>query len=252
MKKISDLDGEKSSIDERFSDKNVAEHISCYYNALKSYVGGEPLSNAFAAAIKSLPTALPYQKQPVPEKERVLATWDFICTVFGSNENTQESFIERTLKYFERRLSRYISSKVPNALALEKLSHKKFTFADMVENFVLGGDAHPKRQGAHVSIWAKIYYCLMCGEGEAAIETAEGNRLGAAVRSFVRETPGKKRTYATEAHIELSNNGESDDVYYTAVLALITKNLPYVSALNKRHFFKSMDDMIHFVVNKKQ
>lgn len=254
MKKISDIDGEKSTIDERFADKNIAEHISCYYNALRSYVGGESLSITFAAAIKSLPSALPYQKQPVPEKERVLTTWDFICTVFGSHnsnkENASESFIECTLKYFERRLSHYINSRVPNILALEQLSHRKFTFADKVENFILGSDAQLRMQGARVSIWAKIYYCLMCGEGEAAIATAEGNRLGAAIRSFVRWASGKRRECATEAYIELSNRGESDDVYYTAVLALITGNLSYVSVLNKHGFFRSTDDMIHFVVNK--
>lgn len=254
MKKISDIDAEKSTIDERFADRNIAEHISCYYNALRSYVGGEALSSTFTAAVKSLPTALPYQKQPIPEKERVLTTWDFICTVFGSRndgnnkESTSESFLECTLRYFERRLSHYINSRVPNILAMEQLSHKKFTFADKVENFILGRDAHLKMQGARVSIWAKIYYCLMCGEGEAAVVTAEGNRLGAAIRSFVRGASGKKREFATEAYIELNNKGESDDVYYTAVLALITGNLSYVSVLNKHRFFRSTDDMIHFVV----
>lgn len=244
MKRISDIDEEKLDIKDRFADKNVAEHISHYYNALKSYVGGEPLAETFAAAIRTVPAALPYQKQSVPEKDRVVAVWDFICAAFASG-SAPTSFLDRTLKYFERRLSQYITSKVPNILALERLSRKKFTFADKVENFILGKDAQ-RRSAAQVSIWAKIYYCLMCGEGEAAVETAEGNGVAAAIRAFVRGGAGKTR----RACVEINKKLQSEDVYYTAVFALITGDLKCISTLNGLHFFKSADDMIHYVVKK--
>lgn len=260
MKRISDLDEAKLGLQDRFTDRYVSDHISCYYSVLKSYVGGEPLTSAFAAAAAAAISSQAQQQQQqhshphqrIPDIEKIVSAWDLINAVFTPRTTQQTTtFIDNTLRYFEQRLTRYVESRVPNSLALERLAHKNFGFLDKVDAFLTATITTTTTNcGGKASVWAKVYFCLMCGRGDLAVKAASGNPLENAVIAFVRGVPGKRRAGATEAYVESNKSAPSEDLYYTAVLALVASKVSYVYLLNKHNFFKSTDDLFHFIVNK--